>query len=233
MGIFVNMRFVLRTFSITIFISLLLQNFATAQDNDLGLWNLVGVTYPVSEKSEASFAQSLRLNDNLTNAQNLLSQLDWTYKFNENTDITFAYRWSFRSTLDRLKRGESRFQVSLEHKKPFARNWEFKHRLRLQSRYRHYASDENYGTYTNQARYLIGFLYAKYSVKPYTSTEFFTSLNGDTFGNALRWRLRFGFEVDINEKLCLEPYFNFQRNFKSGAYLDELALGWELSYTIQ
>jgi Protein of unknown function (DUF2490). len=182
-----------------------------AQSDDLGMYTSVEVSRKIVSKLEVSLEEEFRLRDNLNEIDRFSTALQLSYKFCPYLKAGGAYNlinynhptkdWEIRHRYYFFVQGSyefNRFTISL--------------RERFQSTYRQGVSETS--TRANPKQYIRSKVALSYNIKnssfePYTSCEFYNSLNNKT-GNGLdKIGFILGTKYKINNKNSLDLYYKY------------------------
>lgn len=79
---------------ILLLLSILMGVFAVAQ-TDLGMWGGIAIEKEISKKFEFQAEEEIRLKDNITTVNSLLTELGFTYKANKYYRLGLSYRFTY------------------------------------------------------------------------------------------------------------------------------------------
>lgn len=185
-----------------------------AQVNDAGLWTGLAAEKKISQSLSASFSQTFRFNENISELGNYFSEVGIDRKIVKGISLGASYRYINKRELNDSYSVKHRYFIGLSLKKKLA-GISLSFRTRLQSQLDHYflPSEKLYGnTPQNYWRNKISLSYVpskKY--KPFISAELwhpFYNPDALVFDNL---RCSAGTQYDINKKNSLETEFIFQK----------------------
>lgn len=107
-------------------------NLALAAEDDLGLWTPIYIKLPVTKKIIGNFEVNTRLQENITDINQLLIRPSIGYKLNENLSVWQGHAW-ISSYLPRFIR-EQRIWQQILHEKHFSK-FDLMNRTRFEERF--------------------------------------------------------------------------------------------------
>lgn len=121
-------------------------NMAYGQQQDYGIWSSVSAEKNISKKNEVSIEEGIRWNNNISNRENVFTQIGTKYKPSKSIRLGVGYRYSLKQSWEKQRNGEHRFQMDAQWKYKINKKFSFSNRVRFQSKIENYASSR-YGRY--------------------------------------------------------------------------------------
>ncbi|PIP53722.1 MAG: hypothetical protein COX07_09185 [Bacteroidetes bacterium CG23_combo_of_CG06-09_8_20_14_all_32_9] len=209
----------------TILLLALFQISVFAQVNDAGCWMSVSGEKKINPVFSASLSEEIRLNENISEAGTIFSDVEFSYKLNKLIKISVNYRFTNKRRPDNSYDSRNRFYVDVNIKKKFS-PVTILFRSRIQTQYTDYNSSPEGQVPKNYFREKLTLKYDNNKkIIPYFSYEFYYSLNNVNSNTIDNTRKYFGFEYAINRKHSFNFFYliqsrlnvsNPQRDFVTG-----------------
>jgi len=210
---------------------LLLTVSASGQNNDAALWLSVNVEKLLTSKTSVTFTEECRLNENISRAGTVFTDLGISHKLNKTFTVSLNYRFIQRRNLDASYSTRHRFYVDVSGRRK-AGKFSFTLRERVQFQIRDYNSSE---TGRIPEWYLRSKLSVKYSlgrkITPMVSAEVYFQLSNPGNNEIDNLRLAAGFEYEINKRHSIEPYYLIQRELNVNDPVTDYIIG--LGYNLK
>lgn len=210
----------------------LISNYCIGQNNnDAGLWTGIGVQKEIIKDFDASFEQEIRLHNNLSNVNTVLTQLGTSYRFNKYFTAGLAYRYMQRNSLESGFGARHRWMLNATFRykfNPFMLSW----RVRFQTQNNEPYKDFNERIPTTHIRDKIALkLDLDEPIMPYVGYEIWTALNGTESGTIDNMRFSLGAEFELGKNSELQVgYLNDRETLGTPAVRSHiLALGFSFS----
>lgn len=202
------------------FTLILFFGFSISAQNDFGLWSGIAIEKELSKKFDLKFEEELRLEDNITRMESILSELSIEYKINKYYRTSALYRFTYNedgSIGNRLTWGNS-LRYKLE-------DFTFNYRLNFQTDFNtrnpiEYKLRNRIGVdYKFNKRWEIG-----------VSGELFYSFYYNR--NVLdRYRLAFGADYNFNKHHRISPGLMFQSQINTAEPRSDLVFRISYKYS--
>ncbi|MCX6249970.1 MAG: DUF2490 domain-containing protein [Bacteroidetes bacterium] len=210
-------------YSLFLFLTFVSSRVFSQPQNDAGLWLDINVEKKITHVFSVTFTEELRMNENITEAGTLLSDLGLEYRFLKKFRIGAHYRYTSKRRLDDSYDNRHRWYVDVHYKEK-VRPVTLVLRLRYQSQYTDIYSSEK-GMVPKD--HLVPKLTIKYDLKckyePYIYGETYYIVGSraehkyNPAGNPLdQWRICAGVEYTINRMHMIDLHYlvNKEENVK-------------------
>ncbi len=181
----------------------------SAQEKDFGIRFGADITKELTKKIDLQLEEKIRLNQDATEFDRVMTTLGARYSFNKIFDAGLFYTWIYANNQeDGYYEHRHRFGGWLQAAKKYNR-FKFSVREKFLTTYR----DEDLGNYKyNPKSYLRSKLEVAYDVpkiplKPYLSAEMHYQLNNPEGNETDKWRYTAGMEYDFTKKLGLDLFY--------------------------
>ncbi len=185
----------------------------SSQENDFVAWAGVNFEKKVSDKLKAGFETEIRLNENISQMDQIHSDIGLSYEISNNIKIGGYYRYTREYITDGNYFGNChRYYVDLSFKYPVNR-FTIAYRARFQSEYAEMYSSENgfVPEYYNRDKFVIRYNIRKNPVSPFASCELFYQLNNPDGNEIDKLRYAAGIEYKINNDSNIDLYLMMQQ----------------------
>lgn len=202
-----------------------------AQVNDAGLWMSVNLEKKITPVFSAAFSQELRMNENISEAGTIFSDIGLQYEYGKHLKFAAFSRYSKKRRLDDMYDTRWSQYVDIAYKqdiKSFALNL----RMRYQLKNSELLSASEGTTTTNL---LIPKLTVKFDTdrryKPYVFAEPYYNL-GAPYDKVLE-QLRFcgGIEYKFNRMHAVDLHYIFQKKYTMKQPYSDYVIGLDYSFT--
>lgn len=181
----------------------------SAQEKDFGIRFGADITKELTKKIDLQLEEEIRLNQDATEFDRVMTTLGAKYSFNKIFDAGLFYTWIYANNQkDGYYEHRHRFGGWLQAGKKYNR-FKFSVKEKFLMTYR----DEDLGNYKyNPKSYLrskfeIAYDVPKIPLKPYISAEMHYQLNNPDGNQTDKWRYTAGMEYDFSKKLGLDLFY--------------------------
>lgn len=205
----------------------------SAQVNDAGLWASINLEKKINKKFSVHLGEELRFYENITELGSFFTEASLEYRLNKTFGFSAGYRFSNRKRLDDSYSKRHRYLVNATVKRKFNQiNTSL--RLRYQSQYADYYSDEDGQVPSNYLRTKLSFKYdlnKKYT--PFLSGETFIHTNRADGMLIDNYRIEGGIEYEFSKvsSIQLSYIFNKEVNVNDPWTMYVLGISW--SYVLK
>lgn len=183
-----------------------------AQTNDAQLWMSAEIEKKLTPKLSLHFSEELRLNENLTEAGTIFSDLGVSYDLIKGLSLSANYRFTNKRRLDDTYSNRHRCYFDLTYKyapKPVIISL----RARVQSQYNDFLTSENGKIAENyeRTRLKVAFDFGK-RYRPYLASEMYVPLNGNITSlmiDCMRYQL--GVDYKFNQRNSFTAFYMIQK----------------------
>ena len=195
------------------FLLILVGNSLHAQVNDAQLWLSVNLEKKITPALAIGFSQELRLNENMTEAGTIFSDLGLSYRFNKRFKAGASYRFTLKRQLDdTYERKNSWYLEGFYREKLSPVSMVL--RLRYQSRYAEASTSEKAGIPENHLRTKLTIKYdLKKKFEPYLYGEAFFQTCTTASQSFDQLRLCAGIEYSFNRKHMIDLHYLFCKEY--------------------
>jgi hypothetical protein len=184
-----------------------------AQVNDAQLWLSLNIEKKITSVLSACFTEEARLNENITEAGIVFSDISLSWRLGKRFKIAAGYRFSNKRNMDDSYDNRHRYYVDLNYReklKPLT----ILLRTRFQSEYTNIYSSEKG---TMPLRRTVVKLTLKYDLQrkfePYVYAESFLRMNQIVYGAFDQLRICGGIEYTINRMHMIDVHYLFQKEY--------------------
>ncbi len=213
-------------------ISLLFSIQGYCQVNDAGLWMNVGLEKQLNKKISLLLSQELRMNENISEAGTVFTELGGQYKIIKNLSFSASYRFIMKRNLDDSYSKRHRYMLDLAYKYKFHK-FNFSVRERFQNQYSDIYSSSAGAV---PATYLRNKLSLKYGIRKridaYLSGEFFYQLNNPDGNELDNERFTAGMSYKLNRASDFDVFYmiNKELNVKDPWTSYIIGIGYNYSF---
>jgi hypothetical protein len=202
-----------------------------AQVNDAGLWMSVNLEKKITPVFSAAFSQELRMNENISEAGTIFSDIGLQYKYGKHLKFAAFYRYSKKRRLDDMYDTRWSQYVDMAYRqevKSFALNLRMRYQLKNSELL---SSSEGSAT----ANLLIPKLIVKYDsgrkYKPYVFAEPYYNLSVPT--DKVLEQLRFcgGVEYTFNRMHAVDLHYIIQKKYTYNQPYTDYVIGIDYAFT--
>lgn len=184
-----------------------------AQVNDAQMWLSVNLEKKLTPALSIGFTQELRLNENITEAGTIFSDLGVSYKFGKRVKAGASYRFTLKRRLDDTYERKNSWYVEGSYReklKPVVLIL----RLRYQSRYDEAFTSETAGIPENHLRAKLTVKYdLQKKFEPYVYGEVFFRTCTSPYQSFDQLRLCAGIEYSFNRMHTIDLHYLFCREY--------------------
>jgi hypothetical protein len=216
---------------ILFFLLLLISFYGYAQVNDAGLWMSVNIEKKITPVLSAAFSQELRMNENITEAGTIFSDLGLQYKTGKHLKFAAMYRYSKKRRLDDSYDTRSSQYIDIAYKqdiKPLILNLRMRYQLKNAELF---SPDEG----VSSANLLIPKLTIKYDLglryEPYVFAEPYYEISAPTDKMLGQFRLCGGVQYTFNRMHSLDLHYFYQKEYTSRQPFTDYVIGLDYSFT--
>jgi hypothetical protein len=202
-----------------------------AQVNDAGFWMSVNIEKKITPVLSAAFTQELRMNENITEAGTIFSDLGLQYKAGKHLKFAAMYRYSKKRRLDDSYDTRSSQYVDFAYKqdiKPLILNLRMRYQLKNAELF---SQDEE----VSSANLLIPKLTIKYDLglryEPYVFAEPYYEMSATSDKMLGQLRLCGGVEYTFNRMHSLDLHYFYQKEYTSHQPFTDYVIGLDYSFT--
>ncbi len=201
------------------------------QTSDAGLWLSINIEKKITPLLSINFDQELRMNENITEAGTIFSDIGISYKINKYLRVSANYRFINKRRMDDSYSNRHRYYFDLMFRKKF-KPITISFRTRFQSQYAdvYSSKDGKIPQYYSRNKLSIKYDFSK-KIQPYISAELFSPLKYpyNVFMDNARYCI--GTEYVINRMHTLDFFYLFQKEYKVKNPLSEhiIGIGYSLS----
>jgi hypothetical protein len=195
-------------------ISLLLTgSFLHAQVNDAQLWLSVNLEKKLTSALSLGFSEEIRLNENMTEAGTIYSDLGLSYRFRKRFKAGASYRFTLKRRLDDTYKKYHSWYAEFTWREKL-RPVTMLVRLRCQSRYDEPYTSENAAVSENHLRTKITLKYdLDKKIEPYVSGELFFGTGVPAYQSFDQLRLCAGIEYSFNRMHMIDLHYLIRREY--------------------
>ena len=197
-----------------IFLFLLLAgSMASAQVSDAGLWMSVNIDKKVTQALSFSLTQEVRMNENITEVGNILTDLGASYRFGKHFRVGAGYRYSRQRRVDDSYDTRHRFNIDLIWREKIQRTL-LSLRFRYESQFTDmYTSPEG----LTPKSMIMPRLEVKYNLpgkfEPFVYGEPYFKINNLVYGPFVQMRLCGGVAYSFNRMHSVDLYYLYQKEY--------------------
>jgi outer membrane receptor protein involved in Fe transport len=100
---------------------------------DVGVWAGIGIQYRFNKKWQAGFTQEARFFDNAGKLKRLISDIDLTYKINDQFKLGAGVRYAYARKKDNLFTDDVRYNFDFMYRLELSEKIDLKYRFRFQN----------------------------------------------------------------------------------------------------
>jgi hypothetical protein len=184
-----------------------------SQVNDAGLWISVNAEKKITAAFSACFTEELRMNENITEAGTVFSDIGLYYKIGKRFKVSASYRFTKKRRLDDSYDSRHGFYIDLGFKekvRPFA----LLARVRYQSQYTDVYTSEKGEVPKSHAVLKITLKYEDLGrVVPYVYAESYYRVNNALYSAFDQLRLCGGIEYTLNRMHAVDIHYLFNKEY--------------------
>jgi len=216
-----------------VFVFMLLIPFRiSAQVNDAGLWASINLEKKFNKKWSLHFTEELRMNENITEAGVLFSEITGEYQYNKMFGFSAGYRFIQKRRVDDSYSIRHRYLFNLTVKNKWG-SFSTNFRLRYQSQYADvYSSSDG----PVPANFLRPKLTVKYNTQkkytPYISGELFLHMNRADGILMDTYRMAAGVEYEFSKQSSIDLGYLVNREIQVKDPLTSyvISVGWNYTF---
>jgi hypothetical protein len=140
---------------------------------DIGVWAGIGVQYRFTKKWQAAFTQEARFFDNAGKLKRLISDIDVTYRINDQFKLGAGVRYAHARKKDNLFTDDIRYNLDFMYRLKLGENLDLKYRFRFQNNFINLSSYYDEFTRKAHARNLVELQYEREIHTFYCNAELF------------------------------------------------------------
>lgn len=202
-----------------------------AQTNDAQLWMSAEIEKKLTPKLSLHFSEEMRMNENITEAGTIFSDLGVSYDLAKGLNLSANYRFTDKRRLDDTYSNRHRYYFDLTYKyapKPVIISL----RARVQSQYTDFLTSENGKIPENyeRTRLKVAFDFGK-RYRPYLASEMYVPLNGNITSLMIDcMRYQAGIDYKFNQRNSITAFYMVQKEINVAAPETDYVVG--LGYSI-
>jgi hypothetical protein len=165
---------------------------------DMGIWTGIGIEHDFRESYELSFNQEVRLYDNSTKVDEILSEIGLRYEIDKNFRIGADLRYMHNRRNDNSFSNDLRYNLDLRFKAEIIDRLRIRYRLRYQQLFGNFFTldrDNTYRTETN-FRNKLQFDYSFKYHQIYIASDLFREYEFNTVPSFKKLRICIGDKID-------------------------------------
>jgi hypothetical protein len=181
---------------------------------DLGAWASLGVNYKFKKSWKLTFNQDLRMNDNISKVDKIISDLGIQYKINKAFSLGANVRYAHDRKKTQLFTDDIRYNIDFKFKHEFGEKFQMEYRFRYQHNYVNLSSYYHEFTQKTDTRHRIEAKYSFGKNTPFASAEIFREyeIYRRPYFNTLRLTLGDEFKTVLG---VLEYSMNYERELNA------------------
>ncbi len=185
----------------------------SAQVNDAGLWISLNAEKKLTSRFSVSLSAESRMNENITEAGTVFTDLGLDYRLHQNVRVSANYRFSCKRRLDDSYSKRHRWYAQLTIREKLNRI-RVSFRTRFQTQFTDMYSSVDGKVPEYYTRFRLNLSYDNKSpLEPYVNAEVFLPVAKPQFAGIDQVRFIGGVEYRINRMHMIDLFYLFQREY--------------------
>ena len=203
-----------------------------SQVNDAGLWMSAGFEKQIHKKLSVFVEQDLRMNENISEAGTIFTDLGGQYKLVKNLSFSVSYKFMLKRRVDDRYSKRHRYMLDLAYRYKF-RKFMLTLRERLENQYQDYYSRPEGPVPECSVRSKLTVKYhLKKRIEPFAYAELFYLMNTKKGKIINTERFSAGFNYKLTRTSSLDVYYLINKELNVKDPITDFVMGLGYSYIL-